>query len=216
MIIPAVLTDDPLEAQQRLDTIAAFSPQPPAVHFDIVDGFFADNITIEAGAVRDFDRHGLPLDVHLMTVEPADFLEELAGVDGLRTVIAQVERLSDQKEYAEVVKQLGYQVGFSLDLYTPLDAIEEEVWPTVTVLQVMGGVAGEQGQAFHPSALTIIRQAKKLRADRRLTFRIMADIAMDPETIQYAREAGADDFVVGSYLNQEPAQHWKKLMEAAQ
>lgn len=216
MIIPAILTDDMAEAQQRLDIIASLSPPPPAVHIDIIDGFFADNLTIETGVIRELNRHEIPFDVHLMAVEPADFLEELTGVGGLRSVIAQIERLSDQRVYVDLVKQLEGQVGFSLDLYTPLEAVEEKLWPSVAVLQVMGGVAGEQGQDFHPSALTVIRQARQLRTDRRLNFRIMADIAMEPETIKYAREAGADDFVVGSYLNQDAQRHWHKLMEATQ
>lgn len=216
MIIPAILTDDPQVAQERLDLLSQLDPRPEAVHVDIIDGYFVDNLTFEVGLLRELDFHLLPFDLHLMAVEPTELLEELSENSGVRTVIAQVERMSSQSEFAAAVKTLGGEVGLSLNLYTPLEAVDDDVWSHLSVLQIMGGEAGTQGQFFHPSALTVMRQAKELRQEKGYTFRIMADIAMEPETISLAKEAGADDFVVGSYLQENVRDKWKKLVEAGQ
>jgi ribulose-phosphate 3-epimerase len=214
VIIPGILTDNLEEAQARLDALAALSPRPEAVQIDLLDGFFADELTIEPAQLKDLDRHGLPLDAHLMVVEPANFLGELVGTDGLRAVIAQVERLPDQREFVELAKQNKWLAGLSLNLYTPLEAVDEEIWGLIDILQVMGGAAGSQGQDFHPAALALIRDAAQARLDQGLAFHLMVDVGMRPETIALAKEAGADDFVVGSFLNEKMQQHWQELQRS--
>lgn len=211
MIIPGILTDSLEAVQHQLDVLAELKPQPDSVQIDILDGEFADELTIETAALRELDRHNLTLDVHLMTVEPAYFLEELVGTSGVGAVIGQVERMSSQREFLESVRQNGWRAGLSLNLYTPLEAVEPEIWELVDILQVMGGAAGAQGQPFHQSALATIKEADQWRRELGLDYRIMVDIGQNPDTIPLSRAAGADDFIVGSFLNQETAKQWQAL-----
>ncbi len=212
MIIPSILTDQMAQAQSQLDTLAQLQPRPSAVQIDIIDGYFTDNLTIEAGAVRELDSHGLPLDIHLMVVEPVQFIAELSGTP-LRTVIAQVERLPDQAEFIQLVQDQGWQAGLALDLYTPLSAVETSSWPRLAVLQVMGGEAGHQSEFFHPSTRQLLKEVRARRTKQQLALRIMVDIGINPDTIELVQTAGADDLIVGSYLTTDTAAHWQKLQE---
>ncbi len=213
MIIPGILTDQLASARQQLDQLAKLTPRPEVVQIDIVDGEFADELTIDPSSLSELDRHNLSLDLHLMCVEPIYSVEEMAGLSGIRSVIGQVERMSSQREFLESVRQNHWLAGLSLNLYTPLEAVEEEVWEMVDILQIMGGEAGSQGQKFHPSALAVIQEAVQRREELAFDFRIMVDIGLQPETIALAQAAGADDFVVGSYLTENVDQHWQELQK---
>lgn len=217
-LTPAILTDDPQFVQEQLDQFAQLQPRPMAVQIDLLDGEYADSLTIEPSKVHELETHGLMLDLHFMMVESANYLSELVGASNLRSVICQVERQSSLFEIADIVTHdLNLPLGFSLDWGTPLSAIEDELWPHVSILQLMTARAGEQGQEWHEGVLELIRDSVAHREERGLSYRIAVDIGMNSQTIPMVRTAGADIAAVGSYLHtdssQERQKRWKVLHE---
>jgi pentose-5-phosphate-3-epimerase len=223
MIIPSILSDQVETIQSQLDQLTELDPRPEVIQLDIVDGEFADNITIEPVTVRELSYADCQLDVHLITVEPTQYLEELVGAPAIRTVIAQVERLSRFSDFAQTALEQQWACGFALDIYTPVETITEiaqelteeqrAVW---TIVQIMGNRAGAQGEPLHQAVLDRIREAVDLRTQLGLSFRILVDIGVNDLTWPTLQAAGADDGVVGSYLWQGGssglAAHWQKLL----
>ncbi len=171
------------------------------VQVDIIDPLFADNLTIYPVDLIEVNLNGLTVDVHLMTNDPIDEVVECSHVPGIGTVIAQIERMESQNDFIHRVGEFGLKAGFSLDLHTPVDSIEENCFEKLAVVQVMGNKAGEQGEEFAgEKVLAKIRELKKIKDEQKLPFAIAVDIGINPETAKLCREAGADELVTGSYL----------------
>lgn len=224
MIIPAILEDSPEIIAEQLERLRQLNPPPEAIEIDIIDGDFAPNLTIDTEQLAELDTEPFQVDVHLMTLDPTDFVYQLRqGSErgqSIRTVIAQVERLHSFQEFIEEVQANHFQVGFALDLYTPVEAIDSQWWPEIQLVSVMGGKAGEQGQKFQPSTLEKVRELSQLRRDFGYRFEIRVDIGMSTETIPLAKAAGAESFAVGSKLKSfrgdEQQEQWERLWDAAE
>lgn len=218
IITPAILTDQLQTVQDEVNRILQFSPKATAVQVDIIDGEYADNLTIEAASLQEITFQNLAVDLHLITIEPGHILPELQGIANLRTVIAQVERMSSIPEFIAAVKEdLKCQVGLSLDLFTTIEALEEDlenVADEISVIQIMGNHAGSQGQELHPTALQTLRGVVEYRQKHHLNWEISVDVGMKPETIAEVKKIGATEVIVGSYLQGDQApERWQALQQ---
>lgn len=216
IFVPTILSDQPRFVQSEMDRYASLRPKPRRVQIDIIDGSFVDNITVEAGFVRGLENHGMIVDLHLMVEEPVNHLEEIVmAQEKLGVVVAQVERMSSQAEYIDIVTQdLGLEAGLALDLYTPFSAIEEDLIDQLAVVQVMCGKAGWEGQEFESAALRTIQEAAEYRDLHGLNYHISVDIGINNETLPDVREAGATMFIMNTYLQGENGQeHWQELVK---
>lgn len=201
-LYPAILTGSKQTAQQQAMWISAY-PKIRTVQVDVIDGQFIENVTLTPSDLPEIDFGELSLDLHLMTEEPLDYVyEALENKDyyTVRSIIAQIERMSSQQDYVNTVKKNEWQVGMSLDLYTPLDAIEEESWHNLDVIQLMGIEAGFQGQEFQKSVLEKVKNVVALREQLNRDFEIIIDGGVKPNLIKQIEAAGADSVVVGSGL----------------
>lgn len=207
-LYPSILTGSKHEAQDQLLWIAAY-PKITTVQFDVIDGQLVDNVTLTPIDFADLDFGELSIDLHLMTEEPLDFVYEAVAEQKnfmLRSVIAQVERMSSQAHYIEAVKHNNWQVGLSLDLFTPFDAIDDESWFHLDIVQLMGVELGFQGQPFQKSVLEKIKDLVALRSKVGREFEIIVDGGIKPELVDQLEQAGADGIVVGSALWQSADQ----------
>lgn len=201
-LYPAILTGSNKEAQQQVMWIASYS-KIRTVQVDIIDGQFVENVTITPSDLPMIDFGELSIDLHLMAEEPLDFVYEALehkDVLSIRSIIAQVERMSSQVDYVETVQKNGWQVGFSLDAFTPFDAIDEASWDAVDIVQLMGIEAGFQGQEFRPATLENIKNLVAIREQLGRNFEIIIDGGVKPDVVQKIEAAGADSVVVGSGL----------------
>lgn len=216
VFVPTILSDQPKFIQAEMDRYAQLRPRPSQVQIDIIDGIFVDNVTVEAGFIRGLENHGLTVDLHLMVEEPVNHLEEIfMAQEKLGIIVAQVERMSSQAEYVEIVTQdLGLEAGLALDLYTPFSAIDENVIDQLSIVQVMGGQAGWEGQEFESAALRTIQEAAEYRDRHGLNYHIAVDIGVNEETLPEVRQAGATMFIMNTYLQGEQGQeHWQELVK---
>ncbi len=201
-IYPAILTDSLSQAQQQLD-IAQELSDIETVQIDIIDGRFADNLTFTAADFGELEFGDLTCDLHLMTEEPMDAVYELieySKVVPVRAVIGQVERMSNQKFFLEEVEKHEWEPGLSLDIFTPLEAIDDDSWQFLKVVQLMGVEAGFQGQQFNPHVLEKIEELKLLALKFEKSIEIIVDGGVTTETMKKIVDVGVDSVAVGSAL----------------
>ncbi len=216
-LYPGILTASLNEFEQQL-AIAREHEEVERVQIDVIDGYFADNLTLTPLDLVQVDFGELELDFHLMTEEPLDFVNELVAIKKylpIRAVIAQIERMSYQDEYFQLVKQHDWVAGVSLDLFTPLDSIDLASWPELELVQLMTIEAGFQGQEFQKKALEKI---EPLRDRAKQVLEVILDGGIKQDQLSLALEYGADGVVVGSGLWQaknpeEAIDHYLAIMQ---
>jgi ribulose-phosphate 3-epimerase len=169
------------------------------IHVDVMDGRFVPNITIGplvVDALRPIT--DLPLDVHLMIVEPEqrvpDFIK--AGAD---IVSVHCENASTIHLHRTVnqIKSLGAKAGVVLNPATPLAAIEY-VLDSVDLILIMSVNPGFGGQSFIESQVKKIADLRKLCAEKGVNPWIEVDGGVTPTNAYKVIEAGANALVAGS------------------
>ncbi|MBP7768843.1 hypothetical protein KA082_03355 [Candidatus Woesebacteria bacterium] len=201
-IYPSILTDSPDLARQQL-LQAAELEHIECVQIDIIDGKFADNITITPADLPYLDFSHLECDIHLMTEEPMDYVFELSGLKSMipvRAVLGQIERMSKQTFFLEEVQKQGWKPGLSLDIFTPLESIDEESWQFIEVIQLMSVEAGAQGQDFNQLVLEKIKELQQFLTSQKLEAEICIDGGINQKSITGVKRLGVDSIVVGSSL----------------
>jgi ribulose-phosphate 3-epimerase len=166
------------------------------IHLDVMDGRFVPNITFGEKVIRAARKAtSLPLDVHMMVVEPGNYLESFAraGATGLTIHVEAAPHL--QRQLARI-RELGCLAGAAVNPGTPLDAIRE-VAADLDLLLVMTVNPGFGGQEFIPASLDKIARARHLLDDAKSSAALEVDGGISRETIVRVRRAGADTFVAG-------------------
>ncbi len=167
------------------------------IHVDVMDGRFVPNITIGPLVVRAIRPvTDLPLDVHLMIVEPERYIEDFvrAGAD---IVTVHAEACVHLHRTIQQIKSLGVRAGAVLNPATH-PAVLDYVLEDLDVVLVMSVNPGFGGQEFIPSALRKISQVRKMCQSRGVSMIIEVDGGVNSRTIRSVVDAGADICVAGS------------------
>jgi ribulose-phosphate 3-epimerase len=192
---PSILSSDLLHLGDQI--AIAEGAGVDFIHVDVMDGRFVPNITFGlpvAEAVRRSTR--LPMDVHLMIVEPERYVEQFveAGAD---SVTIQVEACVHLLRTLVQIQDHGAVPGIALCPGTPLTTIEEII-PFIGNLLVMTVNPGFGGQTFIPATLDKIRRARALLDERNPSCRLEIDGGVKASNIGRIAEAGGDTFIAGS------------------
>ncbi len=201
-IYPAILSDSVDEVASQI-VIAHSLEGVESVQIDVIDGRFADNMTVTPLDLSGLDFGQLELDFHLMVEEPMDYLNEILDCKTLLptgAVIAHLERMTDQTEFVEAALDNKIKVGLSLDLPTPIEEIEDQVLPNLDFIQLMAIDAGFQGQPFQSSVLAKIQELIELRQSQSLKFELIVDGGVKQDNLQQLKESKVDGVAIGSWL----------------
>jgi ribulose-phosphate 3-epimerase len=175
-----------------------------AIQIDVMDGQFVPPITFGAGVVRALrSQVELPLDVHLMIVEPERHLEAFAEAGADRIIVHQ-EATPHLHRLLQTIRELDVEAGVSINPGTPL-AVLEEIFDLADLIQIMTVNPGWGGQAFLYGQLDKIRRLKLLLGERGLDIPIGVDGGIDPTTAPLVVEAGATMLVSGSSIYNDQA-----------
>jgi ribulose-phosphate 3-epimerase len=175
-----------------------------AIQIDVMDGRFVPNITFGAGVVRALSSQvDLPLDVHLMIVEPERHLEAFVEAGADRIIVHQ-EATPHLHGLLQSIRELDVEAGVSINPGTPL-VVLEEVLDLTDLIQVMTVNPGWGGQAFLHGQLDKIRRLKLMLGERGLGVPIGVDGGIDPTTAPLVVEAGATMLVSGSSIYNDRA-----------
>jgi ribulose-phosphate 3-epimerase len=173
------------------------------LHLDVMDGHFVPNITFGPDVVKALAAATkLPLDTHLMISEPAAYLKRFADA-GATGLTVHIEVAPDPRALLSDIRSLGRKAGLALNPATPFEKVEPFL-QHVDLLLVMSVVPGFSGQAFLPSALGKLQQARDYRARHHLHFQIEVDGGIHAGTVRSVWDAGADVAVAGAAVMQKP------------
>jgi ribulose-phosphate 3-epimerase len=183
------------------------------IHVDVMDGRFVPNLTFGAKVIETVRRRtALPLDVHLMVVEPERYFDDFvsAGASGL-TIHAEVSPHLHRQLVR--IRKLGLRAGVALNPSTPLSAVEDVV-AELDLLLVMSVNPGYGGQSYLPGATDKIRRARALLDGYGSRATLEVDGGITPATIAEAWGAGADTFVAGTAVfgSADPAAAVRELL----
>ncbi|WP_417629867.1 ribulose-phosphate 3-epimerase [Enterococcus faecalis] len=169
------------------------------IHVDVMDGQFVPNITLGpniVSAIRPVTK--LPLDVHLMIVQPENYINAFAEA-GADIITVHQEATPHIHRALQMIKNAGVKAGVTINPGTPLSMIENVLDLADQVL-VMTVNPGFGGQSFIENSLEKIAQLKEWKETKGYTYEIEVDGGIVPETAARRKEAGAEVFVAGSYI----------------
>ncbi|HLA13830.1 MAG TPA: ribulose-phosphate 3-epimerase [Gemmatimonadaceae bacterium] len=169
------------------------------IHIDVMDGRFVPNLTFGAKvieSVRKLTR--LPLDVHLMVVEPENYFESFAAA-GANGMSIHTEVSPHLQRQLNQIRELGCRAGAVVNPATPLSAVSEVI-PDLDLLLVMTVNPGFGGQKFIPGSIGKVQRAREMLAQRGSKAFLEVDGGIDRNTIAQVWNAGADTFVAGNAI----------------
>lgn len=167
-----------------------------ALHIDVMDAHFVPNLSFGPDIVAlsrrvapSFFRH-----VHLMLTRPDLYLEPFAAA-GAQTIQIHVEADCDLHVELPRIRALGLRAAIALNPETPAEAVFPYLGLCDEVL-VMTVHPGYGGQSFIADCLPKIAAIRR----RAPGLDVMVDGGINAETARLASQAGANQFVAGSYL----------------
>ena len=169
------------------------------IHIDVMDGRFVPNLTFGAkviAAVREVTE--LPLDVHLMVVQPENYFDAFANA-GATGMTIHTEAAPHLQRQLTRIKELGCKAGAAVNPATPLSAVSEVI-TDLDLLLVMTVNPGFGGQQFITGSLDKVRRARALLDKAGSAAALEVDGGVDRGTVRGLWEAGADTFVSGNAI----------------
>jgi ribulose-phosphate 3-epimerase len=186
------------------------------IHVDVMDGHFVPNLTMGPAMVAALKRvTKLPLDVHLMILEPDRFIEPFAAA-GASMITVHAEVSPHLHRTLTRIRQLGAQAGVAINPSTPVDAIRD-VAPELDHLLVMSVNPGFSGQSFIPHSVDKVRAARQLLTSAGSHAAIEVDGGVDASNAAALVGAGATILVAGAavFAAPDPAEATRLLRRAA-
>jgi ribulose-phosphate 3-epimerase len=168
------------------------------VHVDVMDGRFVPNLTIGPVVVDAVKKAtSLPLDVHLMIVEPEKYIGAFVEA-GANTVTVHQETCPHLHRTLEQIRSAGARPSVVINPSTPLSSIEE-VLSNVDQVLLMSVNPGFGGQSFIESTVEKVRRLRQLLNQRGLSHvDIEVDGGINPQTAKRVVAAGATVLVAGN------------------
>lgn len=214
MFSPSLMCMDLLEMKEQ---VAILNERADFYHVDIMDGHFVKNITLSPFFVSTLKRVSkLPIDVHLMTEYPNDYIEELAKA-GADYICPHAETINkDAFRIINKIKGFGCKAGIVLNPATPIDWIKHYIHllDKITIMTVDPGFAG---QPFIPEMTEKISELKRLKEENNYKYLIEVDGSCNERTFETLTKAGAEVLIVGSSglfnLDTDLPKAWDKMID---
>ena len=212
-IAPSILSADFARLAEEIQSVERAGAS--LLHVDVMDGRFVPNITIGLPVVKAISRATrLPLDAHLMIVEPGQYAEQFVAA-GAKMVSVHIEADPHAHRTLSAIRAAGGQAGIAINPATSLSAVEE-VLKFADYVLLMSVNPGFGGQKFIPESLDKLRRLRGMIAERGLSTRIEIDGGIDRDNIAEVAAAGAEIIVSGSaiFATKDPGLAFRELREA--
>ncbi|ATC96015.1 ribulose-phosphate 3-epimerase [Pseudoalteromonas tunicata] len=202
LIAPSILSADFARLGQDVEAVLAAGAD--VVHFDVMDNHYVPNLTIGPMVCQALRNYGItaPIDVHLM-VKPVDSLIPMFADAGASIITFHPEASEHVDRTLQLIKDHGCQAGLVLNPATSLSYLEH-VMDRLDVILLMSVNPGFGGQSFIPHTLEKLRQVKALINASGRNIRLEVDGGVNVDNIKEIAEAGADMFVAGSAIFNQP------------
>jgi len=210
-ITPSILNADFDNLSSEIEKIAQVSD---LLHLDVMDNVFVPNFTFDfAAAAKIIKESTLPVDAHLMVAD-VDLIALQYAEIGSASVTIHAEATSDISATLRGIRSRGARSSLALKPGTKIDSYSEFL-DDADMFLIMTVEPGFGGQKFMTDMMEKVRRTRSLIGSRPIWLQVDGGISL--ETIEIAREAGADTFVAGSavFNADDPAEMIKLLRAKA-
>jgi ribulose-phosphate 3-epimerase len=210
-VAPSILSADFGRLAEEVRAVEAAGAD--VIHVDVMDGRFVPNITIGplvVRAVRAATR--LPLDVHLMIVEPERYVDEFARA-GADIMSVHLEASPHLHRTIQHIKSLGKKASVAVNPHSSLDGLDV-VLPDLDMVLLMSVNPGFGGQRFIEAVVPKIEALRATIERRGLATDIEVDGGVAPDTVARVVGAGANVLVAGSAIFGAPGGDYGGAIQA--
>lgn len=202
LIAPSILSADFARLGEEVETV--LSAGADVVHFDVMDNHYVPNLTIGPMVCSALRKYGIqaPIDVHLMVSPVDDLIKQFADA-GASIISFHPEASPHVDRSIQLIKDLGCQAGLVFNPATPLSHLDY-VMDKLDLILLMSVNPGFGGQSFIPHTLEKLKQTKQRIVDSGQSIRLEIDGGVKVDNIKEIAQAGADMFVAGSAIFNQP------------